>query len=456
MGSEIPRGEPRMASKSPLLRLSLELRLMIYEYAVQLNWDLTPSQLGTRSNKFTHYQINYYAKEGRYYTTPMERTLTNTQLLRTCKQIHQDLTAYPVFYRINRFVFSRPSSLHRFLAALTSKRRRNIRHILLLDDRLAPFTPEWENMGVGSHMYDSTTHGPILTLLRDCRELREIKFVIRVYYWSAMIYGVLNLVEGRSAETIPSEARSLWHLPGFDMRLEFEDFSMHLNSGAIVLPERFKHRERYLGYFRKVRLAFLDHQAECRRLREQNQPLYPTDEEVFDACEAAGLDFPGEFRITQQRSSGFRDMVSRRTRKRVRDESNADERGTLMEEDPKYDSEGVLMWEHYFIDGIRRNGEVIECLVARRNSNGLKPSWEELHRFARGDHLDHIMVFYDSLYRNRHYRSTTAQLIARQEVLEPEEVGRELLPLILDPQPRERLSRWRKTCKLGLRDVPER
>lgn len=451
MGSEPPHEDPRMAPESPLLSLSIEVRLIIYEYAVQERWDIFPEQVTDRSNKFRYSRWKYRDHGGMKCSKPSKGPLTNTQLLFTCRQIYQDLTAYPVFYRVNRFAFERTHTLHRFLAALTSRRRHNIRHILIADDDWWHRTAAW----LGRSVYDICKPLPssIFTLLRDCRDLREITLLVRTYT-TPNLERFLRIITANCEVCIPPKARSLWHLPGFNIVLVSDDFTMNLGDDAVVPPERLRRcSSDIIHKFQEARLALLQHQVQLRAFGQQRQALYPSDREVFDASEAAGLDFPGELRITQKRSTGIRDVISSRTRGRLRDEGNISKEGTVVKQEPKYDAEGILIQDYVCIREIQWSGQAIECLVIYKVGRKLSLSWEDLHHFATWEHLDRIRQFYRRIRRGAYYReSHTAQLERLQKTPTPVEIDQALRPFMAGNQPYKFRTRWLKVCESGGRD----
>ncbi|KAK8138958.1 hypothetical protein PG984_002338 [Apiospora sp. TS-2023a] len=148
----------RNSGASPLLKLPLEARLMIYEFAVEVDKPISPIQLGDGSNKF-HW-------DGRWHLSSPPSCLTVTELARTCRMVYHDLEAKPVFYRTNSFQFTEIRYLHSFLAAITPARRASIRQIEV------------------SHYQDFKgwdVYGKVMPLLLQCHDLRQLSFVAAPY-----------------------------------------------------------------------------------------------------------------------------------------------------------------------------------------------------------------------------------------------------------------------------------
>lgn len=384
---------------------------MIYEYATLEDQAIYPTQLAPRSNKF---------RRDEFGRGP---PLTVTQLSQTCRQIYGELNTYPVFYRVNTFAFPHhPMVMLNFLAALTPKRRHMIRHVSV--DGMSEGwkkKPGWEYTDFGTDLSGSRILRHIFTLLRDCRDLRQIDFACCPKLYPQQ---KLNSIISHSQSTHPTNEVSLWSFPkarfeitilvtSYDFpnayddpfnRTRNPDFTMNLSGDIFtqVAPAYTFPGSVDLDLLRRANDAFVKYQTQQRELRkqiEETEKIYPTEQEIHDAVMAADLDFSGETRIDQRRSVGLRDTISHRTRAQLKDESNVTAIGTIVRQTPKYDVNGMFLWQ-YNIETIRWNGLAIECKVWFDGPNHTRvSSWEEIYHFGTYNHLRRILSFYKRMYR---------------------------------------------------------
>ncbi|CAJ2501408.1 Uu.00g042610.m01.CDS01 [Anthostomella pinea] len=129
----------RNANVSPFLKFPLEIRLLVYKYAVFVQKPIKPLQVKRRSNKFVW--GNHSTQDvSRDHAPPQsvrvstEEPLAMTQLSFTCRQIYKDLEAYPVFYRVNAFSFTEEWDAATFVVAITPERRSMIRRIIVYSE----------------------------------------------------------------------------------------------------------------------------------------------------------------------------------------------------------------------------------------------------------------------------------------------------------------------------------
>lgn len=389
--------------------LNLDIRLIIYEYATWEPKKLVPQQVTKRSNKFT-------------WGDGEDKPLTVTQLSRTCRQFYRELSSCPVFYRVNIFTFDSPSDLHSFLAAITPARRHMIRNIEVCTepDIQPPRCGEWRTTDLGNNLY-GTQFGHVFTLLCDCRDLRQITFNTAIYLSQTASNTVMHMMRAlidiltsilSQSQSTHHGAHSLWNLPGFDIGfLLYHDFRTSRRA-KMSMPSFTPKLSQYVSAKTAPGTLQYDdikdslckaHTAlvENRNRQQQNPPTYPTDKQIHDAVQAADLDFSGEARISQKRSVGFRDTISRRTRGQLKAESNVTEMGTIIKEDPKYDIDGMLIRRIVEVRDVRWNGQVIECLVRGRQDDDSPrwTSWEEIHHLANYNILTRVRIFYNRLYR---------------------------------------------------------
>lgn len=408
----------------PFFDLPLENRLRIYEYATQEKKKIVPLQTTEGSNKFVWGDSSTERLDnGAELRRPTGKPMTVTQLMRTCRQIYEDLSSYPVFYRANIFVFDSPVELHNFLAAVTPERRHMIRNIELVAESFARYQKRvgWESTDFGNSLRGSLL-GHVFTLLCDCQDLRHITF--HKYANRFNLTEALTSIMSHSQSTDRSGVRSLWNLPGFDIGLLFHPpyplnatmsdlsrwssptyapkFSEYISAQKELGSSGFSGCEDYKDDICNAYTALVKYQAQQREARKDNgDPTYPTEQQIYKAVRAADVDFSGETRIDQKRSVGLRDTVSHRTRGRLQAESNVTKMGTIIKETSKYNMTGILVWPISEITDIKWNGQDIECYVswAEKPYESSWDSWEEIHHFGTYDHLARVITFYNKLYR---------------------------------------------------------
>ncbi|ETS79868.1 hypothetical protein PFICI_07397 [Pestalotiopsis fici W106-1] len=157
-----------------LCGIPVDLRLMIYEYAVKLDKAIVPRQVADCSNKFTwgeREQVpvhNHPGNRDYLWESRDNERLAVVSLNLTCKQFYEELRSYPVFYRINRFQFDL-QDLVPFLVAVTPERRNAIRHINVTQ-RSSIGTPRARQI--------TTLYKHAVTVLRNCSSLRDLPAVL--------------------------------------------------------------------------------------------------------------------------------------------------------------------------------------------------------------------------------------------------------------------------------------
>ncbi|KAH8194496.1 hypothetical protein TruAng_011334 [Truncatella angustata] len=156
--------------RSLLCAIPVEVRLMIFEFAVTLDKPVTPRQITQHSNKFTwgdrkqvpvhnHPGNNDYVWECQEDDRPAIVSLSLT-----CKQFYDELRRYPVFYRVNQFQFEL-EDLVAYLAAITPERCNMIQNIVLTGLGSSSLPKSKRSAALQKHA---------LVLLSQCRSLRNV------------------------------------------------------------------------------------------------------------------------------------------------------------------------------------------------------------------------------------------------------------------------------------------
>ncbi|KAI8964705.1 hypothetical protein F5Y11DRAFT_345158 [Daldinia sp. FL1419] len=363
-------------------KLPLEIRLAIYEYAVAIDKPVRPKQKAPRSNKFIW--GDYLNDHFSYLSMDLinvEEPLAIISLSRTCRAIYQELEDHPVFYRVNEFEFRLAKDIHAFLAAIVPKRLEMIRTIRLLTP--GPFQEDWSAPRTGSIDH-------ILTLLSRCCDLRKLYLVIQdapginskawIREWSIMAHR-------------PHDIPALINLPVLCplVQLIWNGTELHLKKFLEEMPDHpFLHRDLDTKSLMRSILGGLNERKEAFALESKGQhshdsrPKWLKDMATKDAINAAvvaaPVDFTGRNRIAQDFSL-IRDEISSRTRRKSK---HVDSLGVIRRDVPKYNADGLLVWEHDEILGIRwsDSGEAEISLSWVGSISVRQPSWEPFHAFV--------------------------------------------------------------------------
>ncbi|KAI1502601.1 hypothetical protein F5X99DRAFT_426984 [Biscogniauxia marginata] len=438
-------------------KLSLELRLIIYEYVLPLDDPISPRQVTKKSNKFVWGKhsvrhVNDHMGNQIAMLVSEEPPLMFTQLVKTCHQIYSDLTAYPVFYRVNSFEFEQPDNAHKFLAALTPQRRHMIRSISLWRCDQDADDTHWSRSQLGLKPQGLINKHTIV-LLRDCEDLRSLNLCVGHFDYLKRVterhFGpILNGII-RNAASIPN-ARSFWRFPclgvtvraGGDFPNRFVRFDVDGKSSYPSIPSNlrdFSDKPEIRQLFDLANNAMAEHR---KRLKDQGDDEGPTREELHRAIEAANIDFPGDIRTMQMRSTGLNDVISRRTRAQVKAESQVTDWGTIRQDTPKYNSEGILLWDYYrLLYGIRWNGPLIEVQV--RFLNRAPPadySWEELHHIANWVGFHRIRVYLSRILSR--WSDPKERLEMIENMPSPEDIESAFEGFLDDEDPKDYIDNW--------------
>ncbi|KAK6065733.1 hypothetical protein SCUP234_12408 [Seiridium cupressi] len=165
---------------SPLLCvIPVEVRLIIFEFAVKIDKVVVPRQITEHSNKFTwgeRKQVPVHDHPGnRDYVWECQENerLAVASLNLTCKQFYEELRDYPVFYRVNQFHFEM-EDLVPYLAAITPQRRNVIQNIALTG---ACGSTSWENE-VPKSRRSIALRKHAFALLSQCQGLRNVHVIL--------------------------------------------------------------------------------------------------------------------------------------------------------------------------------------------------------------------------------------------------------------------------------------
>ncbi|KAK7965112.1 hypothetical protein PG988_010116 [Apiospora saccharicola] len=338
----------RNSGVSPFLRLPLELRIMIYEFAVYVDEPIRTQQAAKGSNKFVwgnevqriHRGPIYFAFLASY------KNLTATELARTCRMVYHDLEAQPVFYRVNDFHLRGLIDLQRFLAAITPARRSSIRQLVV----------GFKNSYYGSAIpvdYSSRgikLHNQVVPF--DEPSLLSIPTLHITFQWMA----------------------NYWSQP------DLEQFGIEISRIEAAMVSR---RE---------------------SLDDSQNTVTVTDEKVKKSIAGAGLYFPGEERVNQDQFNSDIGAVSSRTRHRCNKANLNESYGTVERNTGKYDSEGLLIGD-FCIHDVRLVDSGIECEISEfiydhnfdRVEKDDSKSWEPLHTVATNEGIEDL----ERIYRNK-------------------------------------------------------
>ncbi|KAI1488875.1 hypothetical protein F5X96DRAFT_684574 [Biscogniauxia mediterranea] len=438
-------------SKLPFFQLSVEVRTMIYEYVVSCAYPIQPRQVTEKSNKFVwrHSNLELIDKDNigsrSLIRVPKGEPLMVTQLMKTCQHMYWDLTMHPVFYRVNKFVFESSKIAHKFLAALTPERRKMIRQITF-------------NQGNGS-VADSGTilrqtpaDRHLIVLLQDCTDLRSIEMVLKARNDMALRLLVSSIIKNATSPDMMSSP--LWKLP-VAFRIWYggiPDVLILLDGNKQSQPPKWADTlnigGEIISLVNEANHVIAAHNsplaAEWERLRREQVDTSPSKKELHKAIGAAGIDFPGESRIHQVRSIGLNDTVSRRTRAQVKAENNVTPWGTIKKNMPKYNSEGILLWEYLpRICGLRWNGLLIEVEVEWPTASDLADgptSWEEIHHLGNWVGLHRIRTFFSRMTKKITEGPEFIEQIEKMPT--PQDVEDALEGLLHGDIPKGRLSEW--------------
>ncbi|KAI1089952.1 hypothetical protein F5B19DRAFT_504334 [Rostrohypoxylon terebratum] len=422
----------------PFFRLPLELRLIIYEFAVAVPKAIRPKQVADGANKFVW---GSYIDNLRHGVYPDQAVLVNTEhsrlnvvaLSRVSKMIYNELKTYPVFYWINSFQFDRVQDLHVFLSAITPERREAIRYLELdlqfleggnLDDVWKSYFASWTNR-VHLTYYPNLQPGLhpepfVFSLLSQCTAIKQFSIrlstttepvrlgelaaipIDEISVWNLPFVQVSTELSngeiftfGKSATVPDSVLKTIWEENLNDDELANPDYEEHIRQTQALNSAMLNRRQRVAAKGTPILQWFVD-------LKKQNL--------IEEAIGAARVDFPGEIRVSQDRLQSTVGPISSRTRRKGT-WLDAD-LGALRQYSPKYNLDGSLILWSYEVRDIRwsKTGE-IEChLFYDEPDRPLVASWENVEKVvfsppgerALYEHMDGIFWYAVNVdYQNR-------------------------------------------------------
>ncbi|KAK8026843.1 hypothetical protein PG991_003899 [Apiospora marii] len=417
----------RNAGASLLLKIPLETRLMIYEFAVAVDRPITPIQMGKGSNKF--------ARASNYWGAALPSSnLTVTDLARTCRMVYHDLEAKPVFYRTNSFHFKEIGPLHSFLAAITPERRSSIRQI---EATKSGHIYEYNDYGFSGW----NDFGKVMPLLLQCHDLRQLSIRITnndvsddPSHLTRRVGGSLDRCLGLMTETPYDDTNSIINAPGFQLildlkfdatywpRNQFSRIDHNLTIGpdwnsdelqgnlATNVRKGFAVQIAKIGEAMASRKAFLNKHDIAKTVKSG---------QVKRSIGAAGVHFPGEERIHLNRLDSDIGSISSRTRHRCNTANINTATGSIERTVGKHDSQGVLICDNWTILDIRVVDSEIECQVSI--GWGGPTSWEPLHTVT----TPHGIRELTKVYRGHLYSVATFE-----EVVQSLPLPRDIAPLM--------------------------
>ncbi|KAI0096843.1 hypothetical protein F4776DRAFT_658580 [Hypoxylon sp. NC0597] len=357
---------------NPFLSLPLEIRIMIYEYAVAINKKVTVQHVTYGSNKFLWGETTEVDWDGvRTWASAETQPLAAVCLSRTCRQTYQELERYPVFYRVNTFQFKWIrvdasidntwrdeclSGLAEFLSAITPARRAMVRRVEIAFDINGPFGPLFARSV--AHERDDRRDFNVLALLSQCKDLRELSSLLPCEYGRADVILRDCLLGALKPHDIPL----LWNLPFLRVKVFMNDGSvLSLGDSATIQPSS---SFRFDQISRSNQNCIIQiNSAMFARYRGDKWPQWLKDMDnpvlVERAVSAQDVDMYGEDRLLQDITQRTGNISSRLRRKEwFYDPSH----GVLQRDTPQYAANGVLAWKYQKVTGIRFNDSSdIEC-----------------------------------------------------------------------------------------------
>ncbi|OTA76094.1 hypothetical protein M434DRAFT_38928 [Hypoxylon sp. CO27-5] len=422
-------------TSNPFISLPIEVRLIIYEYAVAINKKITVHHVTRRSNKFLwgekQLDTRSSSSSSKIWSNSEQQPLAVLSLSQTCRQFYMDLENNPVFYRVNTFQFTWPradtstlphifawqeeslAELSEFLAAITPKRRAMIRYVHVAYD----FNGEWDTSAFTRLVFRDPRYSHALPLLSQCKDIRELSFILpsNLPYFSIILVNGLNSAQQR--HDIPM----LWNLPFLRVKVAAAEggHPLALGDSATISRlswDRFRHDSQDHRVFRRdERFITQFNRAMFARYRGNERPQWFQDmdnpDRVQQAITAQGLDVHGENRIAQNPSQRTGPVSSRTRRKdTIYDHSL----GVLRRDIPQYSDNGILTWNFKEVTGIRLNdSSELECEVIWDMPRRVPASgWVPVRALWVDGSESHLRAYYNlSIHaRGVHHRNHCEQM----------------------------------------------
>ncbi|OTA58681.1 hypothetical protein K449DRAFT_424368 [Hypoxylon sp. EC38] len=364
----------------------LKLRLRIYEYAVYEDYIIEPIQVEPRSNKF-HCEYQTVSEIRDCFDYVKRRTgPTVVPLSYTCRAIYAELQYFCPFYKVNTFLFRSASGIHKYLAAITPQRRRNIWWIQINPSLTDRPNPRWSFDQICPSVREKKRNDQILALLSQCSGVQKHRLRVDLYLrplWRAeyaidVLQRCLAWARDPLAIKDATTGHSFWSLPFFRLRI--------YTCGPIFCPIQNK------------LISDIDDALLAYRRRIGGGPQWfldmATDSSLQDsAMELADIHFTGEERVAADKAGSLRGPPSSRTRQKCKEpEKNI---GAPVRVVPKYSKEGILTVDEasITIQKIHWAEPDARCMV-RWARCPPKTTWEDLSVFLAPQWRGNLARFY--------------------------------------------------------------
>ncbi|KAI0130998.1 hypothetical protein F4814DRAFT_445140 [Daldinia grandis] len=442
--------------------IPLEIRLMIYEFAVAVDEPVQPRQVAPRSNKFIwDGSIRYGNLPAGNGSGMKDEPLVVVSLSQACRSIYRELEDNPVFYRVNKFEFCFSPDLHAFLAAIRPKRLAMISSIRLLPWGLnGSCRDTWD----GTHpvMYKAQdnrrqvpSYGHILALLTRCKDLKEVSLILLQDHYGDMYGVILGWDEVASGS---HEAPAFINLPFFNVKMRIypdgEELQLkealrhpgfHQDDMSAPLLSAVSHglekRKKALAQKREEASAQKSKRDEERRKRGEekdkseeeggNHPKWlkevkwmedlANETSINAALVAAPVDFTGGNRVAQDLHL-VSDSVSSRTRSK---DKFVDPVGVIHREVAKYTTDGQFTWEYDEVLGIRWNdsGDAELHISWAHPGKGPISSWESFFAIPRDGLGEYRILSFFQTTMSWGYKDLEAHLRRIRSIPSPLEIA---------------------------------
>ncbi|KAI0112918.1 hypothetical protein F4814DRAFT_419984 [Daldinia grandis] len=353
--------------------LPREVRLMVYEYAVYVDYGIKPRQLARGSNRFS-----WFSWDGSMANNLIRyKGLTVVSLARACRTIYAELEHFQPFYKVNQFSFVQLSELRKYLAAITPSRRQAICRISYTLDASAGVIDGWlyKKRVLWDHDEYPIDRGT-LTILSQTG-LKEFTLVIDLSDSWERSSSDIDVGEMcyylQKALLYPDELHTIWNLPFF--RLGF-----FLNLPDEATDELIKEIDEAL-------------EARRRRIGPENPEWFKQLNNLGPAekalCEVSDLDILGEDRVGLDRAGSYLGAVSSRTRGKCRAPNSM---GQILKSVPRYSVDGILTSSIQGMYDIRWDGADAQCQVSHKYGDMI---WEDVSAILIPDNVFFIISFYN-------------------------------------------------------------
>ncbi|KAK6204229.1 hypothetical protein LQW54_008348 [Pestalotiopsis sp. IQ-011] len=433
--------ETKENANVPFLRIPLELRLLIYEYATREEKSIIPKQLAPRSNKFTSGIREKSSKDSK------QKKMFISDLVQVSRQIYMELEHNPVFYRVNKFQFYEPALLLDFLVAITPERRAFLRHIVVsfnawgtgtLLPRLDIYRSRWA-------VKSTEVIKPLAALLSRCKDLRHLQ--MRLFLrneWS--LDDVLREVIRHIGSDNPRHA--LWSSTCIQLVLTDRN-----GQGINLMATRARKSSAIIDLgmspgtidlIAEAKTALTSHKQRMKEEERNGNGFWDqyTDSQVLEAIAFSQVDFPGESRIEQDRFNSVAGTISTRTRHKCKKDS-VDDNGVIQRAQSKYNTEGILAWDNITIKSLRWSESTIEVDVEKNwpySYYSPRPadfvperSWEPIEAIMSEGHIPEVFHYFQTLLHDIFKKPSLAD---RLQILRvhptPQDVTTMALGLLVD------------------------